>query len=79
MDYQRVHSISTGSQGMESGMTSYSDNMKFDDIYDEDIPITPFIKFWHTINDILIKRGQPEILYGEAQYWFDEMNFFGKE
>lgn len=33
--------------------------------------MTDFLVFWKTVNAILIDRGQPEMLYGEARNWFN--------
>jgi hypothetical protein len=32
--------------------------------------LTPFMKFWKTLNEVMADRGQPEVLFGDAHaYW----------
>lgn len=34
--------------------------------------MTPFLKFWNTMNQILQSHGLPEMLYGEARDWWQQ-------
>ncbi len=34
--------------------------------------MTPFLKFWNTVNEVLKSHGLPEMLYGEARGWWQQ-------